>query len=434
MRPPCSTNRWRRSVALVCWAAAFAPADAQEREPYLGAPIHYEDAARTDPVAELLAEMARGERALAWDERRGWLPGLLEALDIPLESQVLVFSKTSLQADRISPTTPRALYFNDEVVLGWIPGSPLMEVTALDPVQGPTFYSLPQDAGAPTFERRDDSCLACHASPRTQGWPGHLVRSVHPDARGFPVLRAGTFRTTHSSPLEERWGGWYVTGTHADMRHMGNATLTAGAERVDVEVGANVIDLTRFFDVTRYPSPHSDLVALMVLEHQCEVQNVIARASYETRRALDYQRVLNAALHEPDGHLSDSTRRCIQRAAEDLVDQLLLKDEAPLRGPLGGTSRFAEVFQARGLRDAAGRSLRDLELEHRLFRLPCSYLVHSRAFAALPPELLAALWLDLSAILRNAEGARPMPQLGMDHRDAILAHLRDTLTILPEGF
>jgi hypothetical protein len=421
-------------MALVCCAAALGSAFGQEREPYLGAPIHYEDTARTDAVARLLGEVERGERALAWDERRGWLPGLLAALDIPIESQVLVFSKTSLQSDRISPATPRALYFNDEVVLGWIPGSPLMEVTALDPVQGPTFYALHQDTRALAIERRDDSCLSCHASPRTQGWPGHLVRSVHPDTRGFPVLRAGTFRTTHTSPLEERWGGWYVTGTHAEMRHMGNTTLPASAERVDVEAGANVTDLARFFDVARYMSPHSDLVALMVLEHQCEVQNVIARASYETRRALDYQRVLNAALREPEGHLSESTRRRIQRAAEDLVDQLLLKDEAPLRGPLVGTSGFATVFQARGVRDTAGRSLRDLDLERRLFRLPCSYLVHSRSFASLPPELIEALWIDLGAILRSEEKARVVPNLGAEDRAAILAHLRETLPILPDGF
>jgi len=215
---------------------------------------------------------------------------------------------------------------------------------------------------------------------------------------------------------------------------MGNVTVAPGAERVDLDAGADVTDLAPRFDVARYPSPHSDLVALMVLEHQSEVQNVIARASYETRRALDYQRVLNAALREPEGHLSESTRRRIQRAAEDLVDQLLLKDEAPLRGPLAGTSGFATVFQARGVRDKAGRSLRDLDLEHRLFRLPCSYLVHSRAFAALPPELLAALWLDLGAILRGEDGARPMPQLGAGDRAAILAYLHETLSLLPEGF
>lgn len=426
---------WRAALGLCAVIhGASLGATPQESEPYLGAPIHYEVDARNDPIARLTAALHGGEAQVEWDERRGWLPGLLEALDVPLESQVLVFSKTSLQADRISPSTPRAVYFNDEVSLAWIPGSPMMEVTAHDPVQGPTFYALSQREDVLAFERRDDSCLACHASPRTQGWPGHLVRSVHPDARGFPILRSGTFRTTDASPLSERWGGWYVTGTHGAARHMGNTPVAEGTERVDPEAGANVTDLRPYFDVARYLSPHSDLVALLVLEHQSELQNVLARGSFETRRALDYQRVLDAALGEGGGRLSDSTRRRIERAAEDIVDQLLFRNEAPLQDAVRGTSGFAEAFTARGLRDADGRSLRDFDLERRLFRVPCSYLIHSAAFAALPPILLAEVWGQLGAILHEREGARAMPQLSKDDREAILALLRATHAALPDGF
>ncbi|MEZ6014428.1 MAG: hypothetical protein R3F49_04890 [Planctomycetota bacterium] len=435
---------WTAALGVTCVAAAAtalgrpsaAPVASalQEAEPYIGAPIHYEADTRADAVARLTASVRAGSFRGTWDERHGWLPAALAAFDIPVESQVLVFSKTSLQADRISPTTPRAIYFNDEVVVAWIYGSPVMEVTALDPVQGPTFYALPQTPDALTLERRDDSCLTCHASPRTQGWPGHVIRSVHPDARGFPILRAGTYRTTDSSPLEERWGGWYVTGTHGAQRHMGNTTVANDAERVDLDAGANVTDLAQFLDLARYPSPHSDIVALLVLEHQCEMQNVLARGSYETRRALDYQHVLNEALKEPEGHVSDSTRRRIERAAEDIVDRLLFKDAAPLQAPVQGTSRFAEVFQARGKRDAGGRSLRDLELQRRLFRVPCSYMIESAAFAALPPELLEVIWRDLGAILHGREGARPAPQLDAEDRRAILEVLRSTLDTLPDGF
>lgn len=402
--------------------AAFAPA-AQEQEPYLGAPVFYESATRTDAVARFVDSIRAGDAAARWDERRGWLPAALEALDVPVESQVLVFSKTSLQSDRISPTTPRALYFGDEVVIGWIPGSPTMELTAFDPVQGPTFYAVTQDPAVFLPERRDDSCLACHASPRTQGWPGHLVRSVHPDGRGFPVLGAGTFRTTHTSPLEERWGGWYVTGTHGAQRHMGNVVLREGESRVDVERGANVTDLRAYFDVDRYPTPHSDIVALVVLEHQCEAQNVLARASYEARVAQDYQRVLNEALGEPASHVSDSTRRRLQRAAEDVVDVLLLKGEAPLTAPLRGTSGFAERYAAGGMRDEHGRSLRDLDLERRLYSLGCSPMIASRAFQSLPSALLAVVWRDLGAILDSEDDARPMPHLSREDRKVLRAHL-----------
>ncbi len=406
---------------LLC--ALLAAPGPQERDPYLGAPIHYEAEARTDAVTRFVTALREGSVEPRWDPRQGWLPAALEALAVPVESQVLVFSKTSLQSDRISPATPRALYFNDDVVIGWIPGSPTMELTAFDSVQGPTFYAVTQTEDALTFERRDDSCLACHASPRTQGWPGHLIRSVHPDPRGFPILSAGTFRTTHASPLRERWGGWYVTGTHGDQRHMGNVTVRKGETQVDVERGANVMDLSSHFDVQRYPTPHSDIVALMILEHQCEAQNVLARASYEARLALDYQRVLNEALNEPAEHVSDSTRRRLQGAAEDLVDALLLADEAPLTAPLRGTSGFAERYLAAGKRDAEGRSLRDLDLERRLFRLGCSPLIDSEAFRALPPALLAFVWRDLQAILDTDPGARPMAHLAPEELRALRAHL-----------
>jgi len=428
----------RGAFVIVAIFGLAAARGAQEREPYLGAPIRYEDAARNDIVARVLGELQSDGRALPFDEARGWLPALLELLDLPVESQVLVFSKTSLQSDRISPATPRAIYFNDDAALAWIPGSPVMELTTFDPVQGPTFYAIEQRRGAPVFERRDDSCLTCHASPRTQGWPGHLVRSVHPDARGFPILRAGTYRTTDASPLEERWGGWYVTGTSGGQRHMGNATVAEGvegtesAERLVEGVGVDVVDLAGRFDTARYPSPHSDIVALMVLEHQNEVQNVLARASYEGRRALDYQRVLNEALGEGERHISESTHRRIQRAAEDVVDALLFKDAAPLTGPVRGTSGFTEAFQAHGVRDSEGRSLRDLDLERRLLRIPCSYLIHSPAMRQLPALVDSAVWRDLGAILRKDEGARAMPKLSGEDRANIRAHLRETLDPVPQ--
>jgi len=407
---------------------------AQERTDYLGEPVRYEDEERRDPVARLAEDLASGERELRWDEQRGWLPALLEALEVSATTQVLVFSKTSFQDRLISPETPRAIYFNDEVALAWIPGAPLMELTGLDPLQGPTFYSLDQDSRAPRFQRRDDECLQCHSSSRTRNWPGNLVRSVHPDERGLPILRSGSFLTTHASPLLERWGGWYVTGTHGAQRHMGNVTAHAapGEEQVDVTAGANVTDLAPFIETERYLTPHSDIVALLVLEHQAEMQNLIARASYKGRLAEHYQRSMNEAFGDPADHVSDSTRRRYAAAAREVLDYMLFRDEIALAEPVAGTSTFTQEFPASGPRDSRGRSLRDLDLELRLFRHPCSYLIYSRAFDELPAPVLDVLWRELWDILHGRDVGREFPRLTRDDRAAILEILLETKAGLPD--
>jgi len=422
-------------ILLVCSGPLLASAlSAQERTDYLGAPVNYEAEARRDPVARLMQDLASGRRELRWDRTRGWLPALLEALDVSDSTQVLVFSKTSFQNRLISPTTPRAIYFNDEVALAWIPGAPIMELTGIDPLQGPTFYSLEQESEAPRFTRRDDECLQCHSSSRTRNWPGNLVRSVHPDDKGFPILRSGTFVTTQASPLAERWGGWYVTGTHGEQRHMGNATVNARAddEMIDVSAGANVIDLSPYFDVERYLTPHSDIVALMVLEHQAHMQSLIARASYKGRLADHHQRTMNEAFDEPADHVSDSTGRRYAAAAQEVVDHLLFRDEIALTDPVAGTSTFARQFSAAGRRDSRGRSLRDLDLDRRLFRYPCSYLVYSQAFDELPAPVLDVVWRELWDILHGRDVGRIFSHLTQDDRAAILEILLETKENLPD--
>jgi hypothetical protein len=424
----------RGLILSVCGGTLLASvAFPQERTDYLGDPVNYGAEARRDPVARLMQDLASGERELRWDPERGWLPALLETLGVSDATQVLVFSKTSFQDRLISPTTPRAIYFNDEVALAWIPGAPIMELTGIDPLQGPTFYSLDQESAAPRFTRRDDECLQCHSSSRTRDWPGNLVRSVHPDEKGFPILRSGTFVTTQASPLTERWGGWYVTGTHGEQRHMGNAMVRAGedGEMIDVSTGANVVDLSPYLDVERYLTPHSDIVALLVLEHQAQMQNLIARASYKGRLADHHQRTMNEAFDEPADNVSDSTRRRYTAAAQDVVDHLLFRDEIALTDAVAGTSAFAREFSAAGRRDSRGRSLRNLDLDRRLFRYPCSYLVYSQAFDELPAPVLDVVWRELWNILHGRDVGRELPGLTQDDRTAILEILLETKENLP---
>ncbi|QDU38055.1 hypothetical protein Mal4_23750 [Maioricimonas rarisocia] len=392
-------------------------------------PIDYQNAPVQDRIHQLKQKLERGEASLKFDERHGYLPAILDALDIPISSQVLVFSRTSLQIRRISPDTPRALYFDDDTYVGWIPGSDVIELMGTDPQQGEVFYTINQERAQPARILRDrGQCLICHASSRTQGVPGVLMRSVFADSRGQPQLGSGTFSIDHRSPFENRFGGWYVTGTHGDMRHMGNAiSRDRGApQKIDREAGANVRDLSGRFDVKRYLTPHSDLVALMVLAHQTQMHNYLTLASYETRLATHHDGIMNAALDRPDDYVSDTTQRRIASAGEKLVRYMLFCDEALLTAPIAGTSSYADDFQERAKRDSQGRSLRDLDLKTRLLKYPCSWLIDSPSFDALPPPVRNYVTARLREILTGKDESGECDHLTQQDRQAILEILTET--------
>ena len=369
-----------------------------------GAPINYATAPVHDAVAVLQQKLDKDETSLNWDDDYGWLPSVLEQLDVAQSSQLLVFSKTSLQLRRVMPNRPRALYFNDETYIGWVQRGDVVEVSTVDPEQGAIFYTLKQQITAsPKFVRDRGQCLICHASSRTKGVPGHLVRSVYPSRDGQPHFGLGTITTDHATPFVKRFGGWYVTGTHGDMRHLGNAIADDNRkDPIDPEPGANLANLERLFRTSPYLQQTSDLVAMMVLEHQSQMHNLITRASFETRRAKHRDAVMNAALKRPKDYSSDSTGRRIASAAQKLVEYLLFKDEFRLTSPVTGTSGFADEFSTRGIRDIKGRSLRDFDLQTRMFKYPCSFLIYSEAFDALPPATLDVIYSRLLEILNDS--------------------------------
>ena len=391
--------------------------------------IRYRDFGQRNPVARLQEQLASGKLRLQYDKTAGYLPALLDALDIPVSSQVLVFSKTSFQAARIYPHNPRAIYFNDAVAVGHVRWGDLLELTAADPDAGVVFFTLDQSQPVqPTISRHNDECLQCHASPRTLGVPGLVVRSVHPDRGGMPVSRAGSLFTDHRSPFDQRWGGWYVTGTHGASRHMGNQTATDEAGTLDSDAGANVTDLTRFLNPALHLTPHSDLVALMVLEHQVRMTNLMTRVGWETRLALAHNARL-AALNE--GGWTDSVRRRIEGPAEVLVRSLFMLDEHELTAPVKGTSGFAEQYSARGPRDTQRRSLYELDLNRRLFRYRFSPLIYSEQFAGLPREVRAYVYRRIADVLTGRERAAEFAPVTDVERAAILGILRETVPDLP---
>jgi hypothetical protein len=391
-------------------------------------PINYLKSPLNDPISRLQKRLDEGEVQLTFDEKSGYLASVLKTLGLSETSQMLVFSKTSFQRNRINPRTPRAIYFNDEVYVGWCQNGDVVEVTAVDPQLGGVFYSLEQEeVERPKFTRHTDTCTLCHASSVTQGVPGHLIRSVFPDAVGNPILSTTTYRTTSQSPLKQRWGGWYVSGTHGKQRHMGNMIAkTREPEDFDADAGANVTDLSKLFNVEPYLTPHSDIVALLVFEHQAPAHNALTLANYQAKLALREADILRSMSKEPDAPRSESIQRRLDHSADLVLKHLLFVEETPLTDRVQGTSGFAEQFSQRGPRDQQGRSLRDFDLQKRIFRYPCSYLIYSAAFEGLPMELKEIVYRKLLDVLTGVDQSSTYQHLSKEDRQAILEILRET--------
>lgn len=391
--------------------------------PYSAGPTH-------DPMGELVRRLTSGEQALSHDGTdHGYLASLLGALGIPVESQMLVFTRTSLQRTRISPKTPRAIYFDDEVYVAWVPGTATLEVAAIDPLLGSVFYTVDQaPGGAPRVQRQTALCLQCHDTYGLTGGgvPELLTGSMLPDAHGNQVFHEGWIATTHETPLRSRWGGWYVTGTHGDRTHLGNVWVEnpMDAQSLDFRKTGNVTDLSTLLDPSAYPTAHSDIVALMVFEHQITVQNRIVNVSYRVRQAL-HEAGVEAEIAS-EASLPDTVRAVLVEEGEALLRALFLAGETTLETPVRGTSGFAETFEAKGPSDSEGRTLRDLDLETRLFRYPLSYLVYSDAFLGLPPVAKAYLYRRMREVLERADGDEAFAHLGADDRRDILEILEAT--------
>jgi len=408
-------------LGLLAWAPPQAPGE----EFFEQAPIRYSAALSSDPLAQLANDWQRGRNRISATEPLPFLRELLAILKVPEESQVLVFSKTSQQLSLISPQNPRAIFFSDDTYVGFVPGGAI-EVIACDPLLGPVFYLLDLPAGErPATVSRPLDCLSCHASARTEGVPGMQIRSVVSAPDGRPILSAGTHSTNHSSPLSERWGGWYVTGTHRGVRHMGNLTTEADHPRGDPDAGSNWTTLTGKFDTTRYLRPTSDIVALMVLEHQCRMHNLITKAAMEYRRALWLAKTLDPALSEAD--TATSAHRVATGRASAIVSELFFRDEAP-PGPDGveGDGAFQSAFAKNAAKTPDGRSLKDFRLYGRIFKYRCSYMIQSRAFASLPAKIRQLVYAEMRGILIAGGGGTDFTSLSASERRHIAAILDAT--------
>jgi hypothetical protein len=403
----------------------------QETETYERAPINYSATQPQDAVARLQARIASGQVALG-ENGRDIVQALLRELKIPVESQVLVFSKTSLQRQRIRPDHPRALFFSDTCYVGWVP-SGLIEVTDIDPVLGPIFYSLDPSAGQPNAQPapvRDNDCLRCHGGTFIRGIPGVFARSVFTGEDGEPLLRQGTEIVDFRTPFTNRWGGWYVTGKHGNALHRGNVIAREKHDQLEVDFrhGANLTNLASFFDTRDYLTNSSDIVALLVFEHQLAMQNTLTRASLNSSRMLDYQRNLQRDLKETisEEPAYASVKSVFESTARELVDDLLFKDEAPLPDGIAGAPAFQRAFSANAPRAADGSSLKDFQLKGHVYKNRCSYLIYSDAFRQLPKPLLKRVHERLAHALRAVDPDPRYAYLGADERARIVQILHET--------
>jgi hypothetical protein len=323
----------------------------------------------------------------ALEPTSGYLRSVLQYFRIPVESQILVFSRSSFQAKLINPENPRAIYFNDDVAIAWVRGSSSIEAAVADPQTGMAFYTLENGAEKPRF-RRDYSCLSCHQSDRTAGVPGLFVLSTPPNSAGGLV-------SDHRTPFTERWGGWYVTGLSSRFRHLGNRTGQGWLR-----------SLYDQFNTSGYLTDSSGIVALMTFEHQTHATNLITRLAWEARR--------------------EQSGRRFQDAVDTLVDYLLFVDEAPLPSRIIGTSGFRERFESVGPFDRTGRSLRRFDLNRRMMRYSCSYMIYSKAFDALPSNATESVYARIWDILEGRSREPRYTRIPRPDREAVVEILRDT--------
>jgi hypothetical protein len=394
--------------------------------------IPYAGVARHNAFARLQERMDRGEVKLEFTPGRGYLDALLKALKIDITTQVLVYSKTSLQIDYITAPTPRAIYYNDIAYVGWENNSPLLELAAEDEELGLVYYTL-DNRQAPTqhFEREGGRCLTCHDTYSMMGGgvPRVVVLSALVDGPANPPNRETSEDVSDQTPIRDRWGGWYVTGNQGNQYHLGNLPTDNDPHLVGKTDAQrmNLKDLEGWFNTRPFITNKSDVVSLMVLEHQASIQNLITRANFKVRTVMS--RVATGSGDEVPRTweaMSGRGKGLLKAMVEPLVKAMLFVDAADMASPMSGTAGFETAFQALGPRDKQGRSLRDLDLGTRLFRYPLSYMIYSPGFDALPPYVKEYAYQRFAEILKGRDTSGIYDCLGDEDRKAILEILLAT--------
>lgn len=407
-------------LAIFCWAVVTHAVPAQPAFDEIDeAPHHYHQRRPKDRFSRLRDQIDSGEIPLDRSSEKAFVVSLLKALDIPVSSQMLVFSTTSLQLNLISPANPRALYFNEEVYLGYVPGG-RVEIVALDPELGGIFYIFDIAIGGVSLSiERSERCMRCHVGEDTGHVPGLVIKSVIAGPGGGSLTAYRLAQTGHGIPFRERFGGWHVTGADAFTNHLGNLTgeLAAGKlTKIPNPPGEH-------FRFEKYPAATSDLLPQMLHEHQAGFVNRVVGAAYRAR----------TALHVSKGQLTPAQAAELDDQARIITRYLLFADEAPLpAGGVAGVAEYKEAFRHNRRTTTEGLSLKDFDLQTRLFKHRCSYMIYSPVFSGLPPTMKQRVYERLREAL-NLEQVE-FSYLPASEKEAIRKILSTTLQDLPSGW
>mgnify|MGYP006995471386 CR=1 FL=1 len=387
---------------------------------FKAAPHDYLQHEPTDRFAGLLKKLRSGEIQLDTTDDKTLLTSLLKALDIPVSSQMLLFSATSLQSEIINPRNARALYFNEDTYVGFVPGGKI-EIISMDPTHAAIFYIFErlQPGGPLPLISRSDKCFNCHAGNATKRVPGLIAESVLPMLSGASLETYRRDEQGHQIPLENRFGGWHLTGghhlteTHANL--MGVTRASSGFTKMPVEPG-------KLWDINRHLLPTSDILPHLVHEHQIGFENRVFHAAYLMRQLVA----------EGRGDLPMSAKPTVEELANELAQYILFANEAKLpRQGIDGDPNFIREFQRNQKPLSNGASLKQFDLKTRLFKYRASYMLYTESWQQLPKILKERVYYKMAEGLRDQNPSPDYAHIPAEEKKAIRIILKETLPGLP---
>ncbi len=408
----------RLSLIGLCGSLLLAPLKLQAQQPieFKAEPHNYFQRTSRDPFARFQEQMTKGTTKLDVSSDLALLRSLLTGLNVPLSSQMLVFSATSLQDDKIHPTNPRALYFNEDTYVGFVPGG-RMEVIGIDPEMGAVFYIFDRlNPGAAPVAQRSDKCMNCHAGNATKRVPGLIAESVMPAANGSSLESYRHEESGHQIPLENRFGGWHLTGGH----HLETTHANLMGQLSKQVMSTRAIQPGELYNASIHLLPTSDVLPQLVHEHQLGFVNKVIALQY----------VVRSLLHESHGKPGAKEAATLDEMIHDLTRYLLFADEAALpKAGIEGDPAFIKDFSLTKRTSAAGLSLKDFDLKTRLFRHRCSYLIYTPLWEGLPAFVKQRIYARMAEALGDQD--REFTYLSSSEKQNIRSILKSTLKDLP---
>ncbi|HEX2749278.1 MAG TPA: hypothetical protein VHM91_14820 [Verrucomicrobiales bacterium] len=383
------------------------------------APHDYWKRPLSDPFTVWLGKVSKGEAQMPAGDEITVMRGLLKEFSVPVSSQMIVYSATSRQAI-ISPYRPRALYFTDELYIGYVPGGRI-EVASIDPQAGPVFhiFDFPRSERATVRADRSTRCMECHAGFDNHEIPKLVIDSVIVNRQGGALETWRTEKSGHDVPLSERFGGWHLTGAASLGVNHGNTLGQMNQGKL------TVLDNPpgRLFSLDRYPLPTSDILPQLMHDHQAGFINLLTEAIYKVRE-------LTTPEH---GALTPADEKELDRHAADITAYMLFQKEAKLP-PSGitGDPGFIRDFRENRKAIAGDHSLKEFDLKTRLMRYRCTYMIYTNYWANLPALVKDRCWQRLKVLLGPDGTSGTAPWLPSVERAAIRKILGGTLEESPK--